>query len=347
MEITEATIHRLIKAAQTSGPESVEPVRRTAALPIDDTLRTVSSDLLGLYAKAANNNGTLGANATTQIFPVRLREYIDGTLGFADFTSATLDLIGAEMRKSFMANGGYALFLRYTQSGSDFMLIAMLKLKPGASIDEASMDLEPALTIDMGLLNEAAKVNITRWEAGETPYLSFIKGRARQGDVTDYFRDALACENYTPSKHHTEHVIRAADAFVADLRELSEDQRRQARIDAHQRLHRAFADNPDEVRLATLAAAIHPSAPEDFIGYVQTGPRAGEFQIDDAFKPHRATYRKLQRITATMGTVSVGFSVDDVHTGRVSYDTQADAFVIKSPSEALKQAVVDNAPSAN
>lgn len=344
MQIKEATIHRLIKEARTNGLGSVTKKVRGAALATDATLQTVSDDLLTLYTKTANNNGTLGSNPTTHVFPVRLRDYLDGRLDFQDFTEAALALIEREMTKSFMANGGYALFLRYSQGGADFMLIAMLKLKPGASIDEASMDLEPALTIDMGLLNEAARVNIDRWNAGDEPYLTFIKGRARNGEVTDYFRDALACTSYTKSSHHTDHVIKAADAFVSGLTELSDEERQRKRIDVHQKLHRTFTDNPDEVRLVTLAAAIHPEAPEDFINYVQTGPCAGDFQIDDAFKPHRATYKKLHRITATMGTVSVGFSVDDVHTGRVSYDAEADAFVIKSPSEVLKQAVVDNAP---
>lgn len=347
MQVTEATIHRLIKSAQTNGTESVTQKLRTAALPIDATLQAVSDDLLALYAKTANNNGTLGTNPTTHVFPVKLRDYLDGNLVLQDFTSAALDLIGNEMQKSFMANGGYALFLRYSQTGSDFFLIAMLKLKPGASIDEQSMDLEPTLTIDMNLLNEAARVNITRWDSGEEPYLTFIKGRARQGEVTDYFRDALACTSYTKSSHHTEHVIKAADAFVDDLEGLSEDEKKQRRIEVHQRLHRTFTDNSEEVRLLTLAASIHPEAPEDFVDYVQCGNRADEFQIDDAFKPHKATYKRLQRFTVTMGTVSVGFSVDDVQSGRVYYDEGEDEFVVKSPSTKLRQVVSDNAPQTS
>lgn len=347
MQITEATIHRLIKSAQTSGTDSVTIKVRGAALPINVTLQTVSDDLLTLYTKTANNNGTLGTNPTTHVFPMRLRGYLDGQLAFQDFSEETLALIEREMAKSFMANGGYALFLRYTHAGSDFLLIAMLKLKPGASIDEQSMDLEPTLTIDMGLLNEAARVNITRWNAAEEPYLTFIKGRARQGDVTDYFRDALACTSYTKSSHFTEHVIKAADAFVADLVDLDDDQKKQRRIDVHQRLHHTFSANSEEVRLTTLTASIHPEAPEDFVSYVQSGPRADEFQIDDAFKPHKATYKKLQRINVTMGTVSVGFSVDDVQSGRVYYDEDEDTFVVKNPSDKLRQVVADNAPSTS
>src|SRR3546814_19827859 len=99
------------------------------------------------------------------------------------------------MERSRLANGGHALFLRYREPPNDFLLIAMLKLKPGAGIDEDTLELLPTLNIDLTLLNEAARINITRPQEGLVPYLTFIKGAKQAADVTEYLLSASACHH--------------------------------------------------------------------------------------------------------------------------------------------------------
>ncbi len=83
--------------------------------------------------------------------------------------------------------------------------------------------------------------------------------------------------------------------------------------------------------------------PSDFINFLRTGPNAGEYQINDTFTPHKATYTKIRRITGKIGTISVGFDVSDVQAKRVYYDESSDGIVIKKPSDALKKAIRDHA----
>src|SRR3546814_15013409 len=113
------------------------------------------------------------------------------------------------MAVSRLANCGYSLFLRYREQPNDFLLIAMLKLKPGAGIDETSLSLQPTLNIDLDLLNEAARINITRLLANEEPYLNFIKGYSKAAEVTEYLRQALACANYTNESDQKNNMQRA------------------------------------------------------------------------------------------------------------------------------------------
>src|SRR3546814_5775134 len=102
-----------------------------------------SSDLLlALYYRTSDSSGTFGSNPNVHVFPERFREYLQGTLPFQGFSNATVDLIAGQMAVSRLANGGYALFLRYREQPNDFLLIAMLKLKPGAGIDETSLSLD-------------------------------------------------------------------------------------------------------------------------------------------------------------------------------------------------------------
>ncbi|PPT25542.1 hypothetical protein XabCFBP2524_22480, partial [Xanthomonas axonopodis pv. begoniae] len=78
------------------------------------------------------------------------------------------------------------------------------------------LDLEPALVIDTDKLHEAAKVSFARWEQGEDAYLTFVKARGTE-EVSAYFRDSLACVNYTSAQKNTERMIEAARAYVMSL----------------------------------------------------------------------------------------------------------------------------------
>lgn len=343
MQIIEATIHRLVKVAKISGQGSVRQKLREANLPIDKTLETVVADLISLYAKSVDSQGTFGADKNIHLFPLRFKEYLGGQLEFKEMASIGLSLIADKMQSAIFANGGYALFVRYIYQEYDFFLVAMLKLRPGAGIDEETLSLEPTFSIDLDRLNEAARVNISRMKDGVEPYLTFIKGKRNKTQVTDYFRSALSCTSFTSSAHHTQQLMQAADAYVAQRDDLPDDQAKQnEKIDMRQRLFDYFKASADEVTLETAAAHIHPNRSEDFMRFAKGTGAQSQFHFDDAFKPDKKTYKKLQRISAIMGSVRVSFSVQDVQDGTVSYDVRQNAIIIRSPTESLKREITDN-----
>lgn len=343
MQITEATIHQLKKEMHARGEDTVSTHVRDKPLEIDETLNVVCADLLKLYAKSINGNGTLGSNPDLHVFTQRMAEYLDKKISFHEFTLATLRLVAREMETSALSSGGFALFLRYTEKTSDFLLIAMLKLKPGAGINEENLELEPTLNIDLGLLNEAARINLTRMADDTEPYLTFVKGRARGSDITEYFRRALACDDYTSSRYHTSQVIKAAEDFINARSDLAtQEEKREEIIAMNKRLYECFSDNPDEIVIETIAAAIYPANPNEFKEFVQPKEGNDGYGIDHAFKPDKPTYRKIKRITGKMGTVSIGFDVADVQSGRVSYNPTLNAVVLKDPTDHIKQAIATN-----
>ena len=60
VQIIEATIHQLDKLAQTHGDDSVVLKPRETHLPLNDVLTRLCDDLIHMYGKLANSNGTLG-----------------------------------------------------------------------------------------------------------------------------------------------------------------------------------------------------------------------------------------------------------------------------------------------
>lgn len=343
--IAEATIHQLIKKEKTQGDESVTVKPRATVLPDDEVLRQLCADLVNMYGRVANSNGTLGIDPNAHSWPLALRDYVEGGLAFMPFTDASVELIAAEMRTAFLSNGGYALFLRYHADAQDFLLVAMLKLKEGAGVDAETLDLKATLNIDLAHLNEAARVNLTRWQANEEPHLTFIKGRAKSAPVSDYFRDALACTNFTDSKYHTEKVIQAAKDFIEAQEWATAADKRQAHQDMRARLVACFEQSKIDVPLSTVAAAVHPDAPDDFLTFVREKVGPDSYNLNDRFAPHRKSYIGLKRVTGKMGSVSVAFDVADVLAERVRYDPDIDSLVLASPSDELKRIIEENAPA--
>lgn len=344
IRISDATIHQITKAKETRGAGCITLMLRPDNLANDDVLTRLCDALLTLYRKNSNSNGTLGIDPNTHEFTFLLEDYVAKEVDFITFTHRTVDLIKEQMEQAFMSTGGYALFLRYTADGSDFLLVVMLKLKPGAGIDSVTLNLTETLNIDMHQLHEAARINITRWQADEEPHLTFIKGRGAQ-DVSDYFRAALACTAFTDSKYHTEAVIKAANDFIDARADLSPTEKVQKRLEMRKKLHACLVDAQDEVSLLAVAAAVHPEAPTDFVDFVQQRADADNYHIDAQFKPHKATVRSLQRLTAHYGSIHVSFNVDDVEQERVTYDEAHNSIVLKNPPEQLVKSVKENEPT--
>lgn len=347
IQITEATIHHLEKSAQTRGTGSITVHPRATQLPVDGVLQRLCDSLVLMYTKAANSNGTLGVDPRAHRFPVHLRDYFEGRTEFIQFTREAVTLIAHRMEESFLASGGYALFLRYRIERHDFVLVAMLKLKHGAGIDAGTLSLTETLNIDLAHLNEAARINLSRWQSQQQPYLTFIKGATRQAEVSEYFREALACTSFTDSRHHTEAVLRAAHDFIDARTDLSAEGRRQEKFTMRQRLFDCLDSNRDEVPLATVAAAINPSAPSDFLDHVRNRPEGESYDLDDRFKPNRKTYMGLKRLHGKIGTVVLSFDVADVQAERVRYDARTDSVVLKSPTESLKNSILEHGPTSD
>jgi nucleoid-associated protein len=344
-QIVAATLHHLVKQAQTIGSNSVISKPRDSELSKDEKLNSLCGNLMSLYNTKANSVGTLGIDPTAHQFPLHLKAYTSGETNFLQFSLAALKRIEIEMSSVNFSTGGFVLFLRYSVDAQDFLFVAMLKLKLGQGIDAETLDLTENLNIDLQNLHEAARINLSRWGRGEQPYLTFIKGRARNDSVSEYFRDALACTGYTDSKHHTKQLLQAANDFVDARQDLSVEQKTEEQQAMRQRLFDCFDANRVEVPLTTVAAAIIPSAPEDFVAFVKSKDNSDSgYHIDERFKPDRNEYIKLKRIKGKIGTISLAFDVADVQAERIYYSVKDDTVIIVSPPNELKTAIQENAP---
>lgn len=348
MEIKEAILHRIIKEKHAAGPGAATTQKRLARLPVDERLGRTVEDILQIYGKFTNGYGTFDADEEVYRFPVLLRNYVAKAAGadFITFTGKTTDLIAARMGDEAFSTGGYVLFLRYTNQRQDWMLVVMLKLKPGTGVIEQTLELSDTLSFDIDHLHEAARVDLGKWEAGVQPYLSFIKKRQNGAEVSRYFREALGCTEYTDSKHHTGQMRDAFDAYTAD-NAWSHEKKRGARQKIYDYCD-AKEKAGEPVNLTTLSALIDDQNPDAFSAYV----RDNGYEVSETFKPHKGTYTRFKRISRTFGSVKVSFDVQDLQNGSVNYDENNACLVINNlPQELIdeirKHKAEDDEPAAN
>lgn len=341
MQIQEAILHRIDKARGTSGAGAATPVMRASRLPIDERLERTAADIVRIYGKATSGYGTFDHDEAVYRFPVLLRDHVVNGGDFLPFSQDTTRLIAAKMGDEQFATGGYALFLRYTNQGQDWLLLAMLKLKPGTGINEQTLELSDTLSFDIDHLHEAARVDLGKWQANDQPYLSFIKKRQGGEDVSRYFREALGCTEYTDSKHNTTQLLAAVNGFCEAQGWPSERQ--------HEARKRTFeycedknrADEP--VNLTAISAFIFDQEPAAFADYV----RENEYEISETFKPHRTTYTRFKRISGKVGGVKVSFDIDDLVAERVDYDEEHNCLIIREIPEDLVEIILTHKPKKN
>jgi len=332
MEIQEAILHRITKEKNTTGAGSATTQKRATHLTVDSRLERTVNDILKIYGKSTNGYGTFDGNETVHRFPVLLWDNFTGQSNFIEFTCDTTDLIAAKMGDEAFSTGGYSLFLRYTNQGQDWMLVAMLKLKPGTGVNEQTLELSDTLSFDIDHLHEAARVDLGKWQADTQPYLSFVKKRQGGTDISRYFREALGCTEYTDSKHHTKQMRDAFEAYSAN-NEWTQDQKRTARQKIFEYCE-AKERAGESVNLVALSALINDQSPVSFSEYV----RENNYEVSDTFKPDRSTYIRFKRISRAFGSVKVSFDVQDLMNGGVDFDEDNDCLIINNlPQELINE----------
>ncbi len=309
---------------KSANSDIVKKIPKQEPLKIDQRLDMLAKDTLDIYSDVCNNYGTFSEDSESYRFPDYLKEYIEGNIDVVKFSHSTSNLIATKMGESLPATGGYVLFLRYENLGRYWLLIVMLKLKPQTGINESTLDLIETTVLDINHLHEAARIDLEKWKNNEQPYLSFVKKRGSQDEVTRYFRLALGCTEYTDSKHNTLQTMKAVDDFCKD-RNMTSEQKLDIR-----RITYEYCDlkrqNQEPVNLTALSAQIQDQDPNAFLEFVKNN----EYPISEFFSPHRNSYSRFKRITSKIGSIKISFDVDDIVNQTVIYVSESNSLYIKN-----------------
>lgn len=329
MDIKEAIIHGIGKE---SGSKVVDLLPRTELSVVDKRMRRLGEQVLGKYGKSPSNYGTLDSDHKRYQFPKYLNEYYTNDLSLVEFSTEALTLLASKIESAASATGGYALFLRYTSQGQDWLLIVMLKLKTGTGIDKTTLELSDSLSFDIDHLHEAARIDLKKCAKNDQPYLSFIKNSKRTDDVTIYFRQALGCTVFTESRFNTEQLLDSIDLYCDD-KKLDREETLEVRRKTFEYCE-AKKKLGEAVVLTSLSAIVNDQEPTEFLEFV----RGSEFEVSETFDPHPTTYARYKRIRGKFGSVSVSFDIADLQDETVDYDEDNEYLIINNlPPKLVEQ----------
>lgn len=296
MQIENAIVHLLSK----------EQHKKETLIKLGEAPLTINDDLVSLIdrlRKLYNEKATLGYGKfkDDQInYPLSglLAKHCTNELDFLAWSGQAMTVLDKCI--DLAATGGHVIFVRYTESATDFMLIASLKARAGVGFNE-KLELTERGHIDLDHVHEMARINITSWQASGDRYLSFAKGRTGRNDFTQYFRDFIGCDEFTESKALTTTLVRALKQYGLDKGFAPDAQRAiDQKVYDYLEEHRGSI-----VSLDALSRRLSDDEPDAFKTYLNEN--ADRFPVSDGFKPDRSAYRSLKRVSLKSQAISISF----------------------------------------
>jgi nucleoid-associated protein len=325
MNIIDAIVHRIDKDRQQAGTLTL---RRTV-LPVDQVLQSTVEKIRQTYnGNPARGFGVFQADDLLYPFSKQLKEYLEGDRSLLEFTNFSMNILLKEMNREPLATGGYVLFVKYNEGGKSFFMVAVLKLKGGTGIDEKSLALSANWNLDVDHLHEAARINISNWNAAEGRYISFARKGASNRKFTDYFRNFIGCDEFIESTAQTNEIIQVIKNYCADT-QLTPDEAKKIKSRAYDYFVEQTKDKKP-ISLEAISMRFDDQNPKAFLEYLDNK----NIELSDGFEPDRNSYKQLKRMGGKDLDLTINF--DRALLGnRIRYDDKKQQLLITKLPPAL------------
>lgn len=357
VEILNAVIHSVKKESDSSVAEAQYKERCFSTS--DPLLITFTDDLVKAYSEEANTWADM-KGATHNIFHQNLIKWFkpntpEDQIEFYDFSKIIVDEIVLEIKKKFKATGGYMLLIHFKSNSVNYLLVVMLKLETRFGIDETDLTFFETASFTMKNFHEAVRMNLDTWLARSNgqgtdeegiadKFFSFVKKRGTDEDITQYFRDALGCDNFAESSINTSTLIRALDAFIDTKSFATEELKLEYRERKRDVLHTYLSTKVKErepVKLSVITALISPTDNEDdeneFLTFIKSNEK---FKIDEIFKPHKGKTKDLERVSGKINGGSISFPIEQIEQS-VFYNPETRELRINEIPDDLHRKILD------
>ncbi len=172
-----------------------------------------------------------------------------------------------------------------------WFLVAIINNVTGAAVDEATLEVVEAMHVDLENLRVAGRVNVAAWRTpGDTTrYVGFLK---QHGDVAEYFKSFLGCNDVTSTSTETRGLLTALKAFAAT--EQMQPERQEEFLRAAYNFCDGLATRGEPLSLDALSNVVWPNAPE----HLRATFTADNLTVSDQFIPNKSALRSFVRIRA-------------------------------------------------
>ncbi|WP_455154838.1 nucleoid-associated protein [Cupriavidus campinensis] len=322
-------VHKLIKERQLNA----QVVPRNAVVPVNEAVERLVSEIHRLYSeKTGKGYGKFEANEDNFPTPRLAREYFnDHSIDFYQLSLRMMEVLRDRADTARLSTGGYVLIAHVNNGATDFLLVAIVTDKIGTAITDG-LDIIDSPHLDLAALRVAGRVDVTGWLAGNERYISFLKGR---GEVSDYFKHFLGCDDVVMSSAETKKLITCLKQFATD-RGMEQAQRDQLLRQTHEYCTQC-ADDKLPLSLDALANRLMPDEPEALRAvFADEG-----VQLSDGFVPDKRSLRSLVRFKGKTPAWTVEFDRDALQSGNIMFDDVNQTLVLHNLPDSLLQEMID------
>lgn len=296
-------------------------------LAVTAPVQRVIDELHELYSRRGSK--THGRFSTDEDdYPMQrfLRDYVDGGGdAFGPMTERMMRTLETQARRKPNAGGGHVFFAHFANDKGTFLLIAILNDKLSAALT-SSLDVQDIQHLDLDGFRFAGRINIDGWRAAEPRYIGFLKGK---GDIAEYFREFLGCNDAVEAKAETRDLVDAL-GFYADARGM-ELEARQAFLQRAKDICGRSAKARTEISFEALANELVPDEPEGLL-VVLVDPDRG---LSDGFVPNSVVLGRLVSFKAKTSLWSLEFDRAALTTGQIEYNRAERTLTITDPPPEL------------
>jgi len=307
--------------------------------PIDGHAENLSSELSALFRKTGLNTGQFEApekddDPVPHFVTLLNNHWSDGK--FDDFVAFSVSASEEFKRKlddaSASALGGYLLFNHYTHGDEYFLSVVLLRKKNSLSLG-ADLSISGVESIDLDKLHMAARINLTKWIAGDSErYVSFQTGK-KTDEVRQYFSRFIGCIEYTQSSVDTNHLVDVTVKFCCE-QSFDADRAEAVKQFVFERCIE-WMDEGKPVYLDSISKLLDTQYTPEREGLFLELAQAEPFNLTNEISVRRTELRRLTRYAGRDKRMSISFK-SDLYGREIQYDPEDDSLTIFGIPEALK-----------
>ncbi len=271
MTLENIVLHQIIKE------EGGEPALNCSnqLLPVDsEDIIDFVTRFLKIYNRRRPTQGSFKEDSDNYPFQTYVKDFIDENDDFLTFSKKAMKTLEKAIKLP-TTKGGYVVFIHYKNGENSFIVTTMLDNSSQFAVDEDELNIEKLTTLNLDELVRANRVNISKWNAGEDAYLTFIKGKR---EVSKFFQTFIGNTDLTSSKINANNL---KDSLSEFMREQNYTRAKKSSINTKIKQYvDRMIDQEKDIELTSVSALVNPDTPDEFIEYtiVNEKPVSGSFR---------------------------------------------------------------------
>jgi nucleoid-associated protein len=322
-----AVIHKLNK--QRHGQASA--TLKNTVLDLSPTVIKLVDDIHQLYTlRTGKGYGRFHTDEVAYPTSRILREAIEAQTKSLLESSQELitSVLIPQLNQAQLSTGGYVLMAQVSNEANiSWFIIAMINNIQSSQITE-SLDIIDSIHVDLQNLRVVGRINVTDWldANNDSRYIGFLKQR---GDVADYFKKFLGCDDLVASAVETKKLVNTLKTFAKLSIPDTVDQ--ESFLQSAMSFCSNCQSNNQPLSLEALSNHLWPEAPHE----LQAAFNADDVQISDGFVPDGRGLKGLVKIKAKTPYWSLEVDRKALTNGQAVFDPENNTLTLSELPAAL------------